>query len=148
MSERHALQCVAIPLEGQGSHLIKDRTDAPLPPTNIAARIWIGDVWFDHDALTSCPISAFHLSSNVPYPPFSATHGPNLLSLSRVRYFGACPYGVASRRCCATQGSVGDRVTPTWITFRDFRGVLKNAKSGRKKRSVTCMKSQAQICAA
>ena len=48
-----------------------------------------------------------------------AKHGPNLLSLSQIKYFGACPYGVASRRCCATQESVGDRVTPTWITFRD-----------------------------
>jgi hypothetical protein len=40
---------------------------------------------------------------------------PNFLSLSRMRYFGACPYGVASRSCCATQGSVGARVTFTWI---------------------------------
>src|SRR5512135_2486611 len=45
--------------------------------------------------------------------------GPNLLSLSRIRYLGACPYGVASRSCWATQASVGDRVTPTWITLRD-----------------------------
>jgi len=43
---------------------------------------------------------------------------PNLRSLSQIRYFGACPYGVASRSCCAIQGSVGDRVTPTWITLR------------------------------
>src|SRR6266487_6591433 len=49
-----------------------------------------------------------------------AKQGPNLLSFSRIRYFGACPYGVASRSCCATQGSVGDLVTPTWITFRDL----------------------------
>jgi len=48
-----------------------------------------------------------------------AMHGPNLLSLSRSRYFGASPYGVASRNCCATQASVGERVTPTWITLRD-----------------------------
>src|SRR6266487_3244582 len=41
--------------------------------------------------------------------------GPNLLSLSRIKYFGACPYGVASRSCWATQASDGDRVTPTWI---------------------------------
>ena len=74
--------------------------------------------------------------------------GPNLLSLSRIRYFGACPYGVASRSCCATQASVGDRVTPTWITFRDFSSMMKKAKSGRKNRSVTCKKSHAQICAA
>src|SRR6266704_6625091 len=65
-----------------------------------------------------------------------AKHGPNLLSLSQIRYFGACPYGVASRSCCATQGSVGDLVTPTWITFRDLSSMMKNAKSGRKKRSV------------
>src|SRR6266699_4040229 len=44
--------------------------------------------------------------------------GPNLLSLSQIRYFGACPYGVASRRRCAIQVSEGDRVTPTWITRR------------------------------
>src|SRR5215470_17413339 len=47
-----------------------------------------------------------------------AKQGPNLLSLSRIRYLGACPYGVASRSCCATQASVGDLVTPTWITRR------------------------------
>src|SRR5436309_6870262 len=77
-----------------------------------------------------------------------AKQGPNLLSLSRIRYFGPCPYGVASRSCCATQASVGERVTPTWITRLDFSSTMKNAKSGRKKRSVTCKKSQAQICAA
>src|SRR6266516_2045203 len=67
-----------------------------------------------------------------------AKQDPNLLSLSQIKYFGACPYGVASRSCCATQGSVGDRVTPTWITRRDLISVMKKAKSGRKKRSVTC----------
>ena len=60
-----------------------------------------------------------------------------MLSLSRIRYLGACPYGVASRSCCATQASVGDRVTPTWITLRDCSSTMKNAKSGRKNRSVT-----------
>src|SRR3989440_4682363 len=44
-----------------------------------------------------------------------AKHDPNLLSLSRIRYFGVWPYGVASRSCWATQASVGERVTPTWI---------------------------------
>ena len=44
-----------------------------------------------------------------------AKHDPNLLSLSRIRYFGVWPKGVASRRCWATQASDGDRVTPTWI---------------------------------
>jgi hypothetical protein len=77
-----------------------------------------------------------------------AKQGPNLLSLSRIKYLGACPYGVAPRSCWATQASVGERVTPTWITFRDFRRVRKNAKSGRKNRSVTWRKSHAQTCAA
>src|SRR6267154_4810338 len=76
-----------------------------------------------------------------------AKQEPNLLSLSRIKYFGACPYGVASRSCCATHGSVGDLVTPTWMTFRDLSSMMKNAKSGRKKRSVTCKKSQAQTSA-
>src|SRR5215469_3731957 len=71
---------------------------------------------------------------------------PYLLSLSRIRYFGACPYGVASRSCCATHASVGDLVTPTWMTFRDCNSMRKKAKSGRKNRSVTWRKSQAQIC--
>jgi hypothetical protein len=48
----------------------------------------------------------------------------------------------------ATQASLGERVTPTWITLRDLSSTTKNAKSGRKNRSVTCKKSQAQICAA
>jgi hypothetical protein len=41
---------------------------------------------------------------------------------------------------------VGDRVTPTWITRLDVSSMMTNAKSGRKKRSVTCKKSHAQIC--
>ena len=77
-----------------------------------------------------------------------AKQGPNLLSLSRIKYFGACPYGVATRSCCATQESVGDRVTPTWITRRDFSSTMKKAKSGRKNRPVTCKKSQDQMFAA
>ena len=74
--------------------------------------------------------------------------GPNLRSLSRMRYVGVCPSGVASRSCCATQRSVGDRVTFTCITLRDFSSMRKKAKSGRKKRSVTCKKSQAHTSAA
>jgi hypothetical protein len=31
-----------------------------------------------------------------------AKFGPNFRSLSRIKYFGVCPYGVASRSCCAT----------------------------------------------
>src|SRR5207245_10419973 len=42
--------------------------------------------------------------------------------------FGVCPYGVASRSCCATQGSVGERVTFTWMTFRDCSSMIKKAK--------------------
>jgi len=45
--------------------------------------------------------------------------------------------GIGRRACHAT-----------WITFRDCNSMRKKAKSGRKKRSVTCKKSQAQICAA
>jgi hypothetical protein len=48
-----------------------------------------------------------------------AKFGPNFMSLSRMRDCGVCPYGVASRSCCATQRSVEERVTFTWITFRD-----------------------------
>src|SRR6266516_5899867 len=66
-----------------------------------------------------------------------AKHDPHLLSFSRIRYFGVWPKGVASRRCWATQASVGDRVTPTWITRRVLSSMRKKAKSGRKKRSVT-----------
>src|SRR5260221_3775214 len=73
---------------------------------------------------------------------------PNLSSLSRMRYFGLTPKAVASRSCCAVQASVGDRVTPTWITLRECSSMLKKANSERKKRSVTGRKSQAQICSA
>jgi hypothetical protein len=73
---------------------------------------------------------------------------PNFLSLSRISYLGVCPYGVASRNCCATQGSVGVRVTFIWMTFRDFSSMRKKAKSERKKRSVTCKKSQAHTSVA
>src|SRR5215467_9389787 len=77
-----------------------------------------------------------------------AKHDPNLESLSRIRYFGACPKGADSRSCCATLASVGDLVTPTWMTLRDFSSMRKKAKSGRKIRSVICKKSQAQIWSA
>jgi hypothetical protein len=74
--------------------------------------------------------------------------GPNLRSLSRIKYFGVSPYGVASRSCCPSQGSLGARVTLTWMTLRDCSSMMKKANSGRKKRSVTCKKSQAHISAA
>jgi hypothetical protein len=35
-----------------------------------------------------------------------------LAIVSRSRYLGACPYGVASRSCCATEALVGECVTP------------------------------------
>ncbi len=62
---------------------------------------------------------------------------PNLPSLSRMRYFGPTPKAVASRSCCAVQASVGDRVTPTWITLRECSSIMKRANSKPKKRSVT-----------
>jgi hypothetical protein len=74
--------------------------------------------------------------------------GPNLLSFSRIRYLGLSPYGVASRNCWATQLSGGDRVTPTWVIFRDESSMMKKAKSERKKRSVTCKQSPAHILSA
>ncbi len=37
---------------------------------------------------------------------------PNLLSLSRMRYYGHTPKAVASRSCWAAHASVGERVTP------------------------------------
>src|SRR5256885_13133054 len=43
---------------------------------------------------------------------------------------------------------VGERVTFTWMTFRDCSSMIKKAKSGRKKRSVTCKESQAHTSAA
>ncbi len=75
-------------------------------------------------------------------------YGISLLSLSRIRYRGLSPYGVASRSCWAIQVSLGDRVTLTWMTFRECSSIMKKAKSERKKRSVTCKKSQAQILSA
>jgi hypothetical protein len=62
---------------------------------------------------------------------------PNLRSLSRRRYSGPCPKAVASRSCCATQASVGERVTPTWITVRECSSMMKKAKSERNNKSVT-----------
>src|SRR5215471_18073854 len=44
-----------------------------------------------------------------------------------MRYLGACPNGVASRSCWATQASVGERVTLTWITLRDCSSMRKKA---------------------
>ena len=74
--------------------------------------------------------------------------GSKLAIIIMNQVLGCVPIRVASRRCYVTQASVGDRVTPTWITFRDFSSMRKKAKSGRKNRSVTCKKSHAQICAA
>src|SRR6266487_4732220 len=54
-----------------------------------------------------------------------------------MRYFGPLPKEVASRSCCAVQASVGERLTPTCITLRDFSSMRKKANSQRKRRSVT-----------
>ena len=40
-------------------------------------------------------------------------------------FFQALQNGVASRGCCAVQASVGDLVTPAWITFRDRSSMMK-----------------------
>jgi hypothetical protein len=53
---------------------------------------------------------------------------PNFRSLSRIRYVAVCPDAVASRSCCATQRSVGERVTFTWMTFRDFSEGVEEGK--------------------
>src|SRR6266700_608925 len=73
--------------------------------------------------------------------PSSQDNDPNLLSLSQIRYFGACPYGVASRRCCATQASEGDRVTPTWITRRVLSEGVEEGKE-RPKEKVSHQKAR------
>ena len=45
----------------------------------------------------------------------------------------------------AVQASVGERVTPTWMTLRECRSMMKKANGERKQRSVTCKKSHAQM---
>ena len=61
---------------------------------------------------------------------------------------GYLPIGGGARSCCAIQASVGERVTPTWITLRECSSMTKKAKSDRKNKSVTCRKSHAQMFAA
>ena len=75
-----------------------------------------------------------------------AKQGPNLLSLSQNQVLGCVPIGGSFSQLLCHPRSVGERVTPTWITFLDFSSMRKKAKSGRKKRSVTWRKSHAQIC--
>ena len=41
--------------------------------------------------------------------------GPKFGIIIPNQVLGCVPIRVASRSCCATQGSEGDRVTPTWI---------------------------------
>jgi hypothetical protein len=67
---------------------------------------------------------------------------PNFRSLSRIRYLGVCPYGVASRSCCATQRSVGERVTFTWIRlprlqFDDEEGKERTEEKIRDPQEIT-----------
>ena len=53
------------------------------------------------------------------------------------------PIGSCLSQLLAVQVSVGDRVTPTWMTLRECISIMKKANSERKKRSVTCKKSHA-----
>lgn len=88
---------------------------------------------------------------NTSIPVASATRlkeAPNLRSLSRIKKRGASPFGVASRNCCATQESVGERVTPKWTTRRDANSIMKNTYKNWKRKSITGRKSHAQICEA
>src|SRR6266566_7478227 len=62
--------------------------------------------------------------------------------------FRHLPIGSRFPELLGNQASVGEGVTPTWITLRDCTSIRKKAKSGRKKRSVTWRKSQDQTCAA
>ncbi len=62
---------------------------------------------------------------------------PYLASLSQIKYRGLSSYGVASRSCCATQPSVGWRVTPKCTTRRELNAMMKKTKAGRKRRSST-----------
>jgi hypothetical protein len=78
----------------------------------------------------------------------AAKCGPYFASLSRMRYAGAAPKGVASRSCWATQASVGERVTPTCTMRREPSSVRTKANNGRKNRSWTCRKSPAQMSVA
>ena len=84
-------------------------------------------------------------------PLASATRAkvyPYLPSLSRMRERGRWSNGVASRNCWATRASVGWRVAPTWTTRRAVSAMMKQVHSGRKRRSVTGRKSQAQMSGA
>src|SRR6266513_3665278 len=68
-----------------------------------------------------------------------AKWGPNLLSRSRMRSFGDCPYGVASRSCWAVQASVGERGdswTPTCMTLRECISIMKKA----------CQRAKEEVC--
>jgi hypothetical protein len=73
---------------------------------------------------------------------------PSFLSVSRKKERGLSPHGVASRRCCAIQASVGWRVTPAWTTRREPRSMMKNATSCRKHPSMIGRQSHAQISCA
>ncbi len=76
-------------------------------------------------------------TTSMPVPSATASNAlPNLSSLSRMRYFGPSPHGVASRSCCVTQASVGQRVT---LEVHDFtRAVVhdKEREDGAKERVV------------
>jgi len=59
-------------------------------------------------------------SISIPVPSaIRANLSPYLLSLSRIRYRGPSPNGVASRSCWATQAPVGFLVTPKCARRRE-----------------------------
>jgi len=88
-----------------------------------------------------CPARVWYRVRSTLMPLVVATRAkfdPNFLSLFRSRYLALTHTESPLAAVRATQESVGERVIFIWITFRDFSSMRKKAKSGRKKRSVTC----------
>src|SRR5437016_5302674 len=90
MGWRYTLQCEAIPLDCQNLRLVKNGTDASLPPTNIATRIGVCDARFDHDTLADGPISTFH--KLFPYSNF-------LVPVHHARRYQSRSYSTPSHFC-------------------------------------------------
>src|SRR5262249_48291936 len=55
--------------------------------------------------------------------------GPKFAIVISYQILWSLSIGVASRSCWATQASVGERVTPTWMTLRVLSSMRKKAKS-------------------
>ncbi len=53
---------------------------------------------------------------------------PYFRSKSRIKKRGACPNAVASRSCCASQSSLGWRVTLKWTTRREASSTTKRVQ--------------------